>query len=73
MKKKVLLAGMSALLSVSLIACQSSKVDNSNGETSGNKQTLHVAVLESAYGKEMWTKVVDAYEAANQRWTWINR
>ncbi|WHY91332.1 carbohydrate ABC transporter substrate-binding protein [Neobacillus cucumis] len=67
MKKKVLLAGMSALLSVSLIACQSSKVDNSNGETSGNKQTLHVAVLESAYGKEMWTKVVDAYEAANPK------
>lgn len=68
MKKKVLLAGMSALLSVSLIACQSSKVDNSNGgKTSGDKQTLHVAALESAYGKNMWTKVIEAYEAANPK------
>jgi N-acetylglucosamine transport system substrate-binding protein len=68
MKKKVLLAGMSALLSLSLIACQSSKVDNSDdGKTSSKKETLHVAALESAYGKDMWTKVVDAYEKANPK------
>lgn len=66
MKKKLLLSGMTALLSFSLIACQSNttKVDNSN---SSKKQVLHVAALESAYGKEMWTKVIDAYEAANPK------
>lgn len=26
-----------------------------------------MAALESAYGKEMWTKVIDAYEAANPK------
>ncbi|WHY00187.1 carbohydrate ABC transporter substrate-binding protein [Neobacillus sp. DY30] len=68
MKKKALLAGMSALLSVSLIACQSSKVDNSSdGKNSGEKKTLHVAALESAYGKDMWTKVIEAYEEANPK------
>ncbi|MED0964634.1 hypothetical protein P4T31_06635 [Bacillus paramycoides] len=59
MKKKFLLSGMTALLSLSLIACQSdtTKVDNSKGGTdSSKKQILHVAALESAYGKEMWTK-----------------
>ncbi|KOP83914.1 carbohydrate ABC transporter substrate-binding protein [Cytobacillus solani] len=51
------------------MACQSNetaKVDESgSGKDSGEKQTLHVAALESAYGKDMWTKVIDAYEAAN--------
>ncbi|MFC0417469.1 carbohydrate ABC transporter substrate-binding protein [Cytobacillus solani] len=69
MKKKLWLTGMTALLSFSLIACQSNetaKVDESgSGKDSGEKQTLHVAALESAYGKDMWTKVIDAYEAAN--------
>ncbi len=70
MKKKFLLSGMTALLSLSLIACQSNttKVDNSTGgKGSSKKQTLHVATLESAYGKEMWTKVIEAYEAANPK------
>lgn len=68
MKKKFLLTGIVALLSVSLLACQSSKVDDSSsGKASGGKETLHVAALESAYGKEMWTKVIDAYEAANPK------
>ncbi|MED1113323.1 hypothetical protein [Bacillus paramycoides] len=64
------MSGMTALLSLSLIACQSdtTKVDNSKGGTdSSKKQILHVAALESAYGKEMWTKVIDAYEAANPK------
>ncbi len=69
LKKKLWLTGMTALLSFSLIACQSNetaKVDESgSGKDSGEKQTLHVAALESAYGKDMWTKVIDAYEAAN--------
>ena len=54
--KKLLLSGMTALLSFSLIACQSNttKVDNAkDGKGSSEKQTLHVATLESAYGKEM--------------------
>ncbi|MGR5942212.1 extracellular solute-binding protein [Bacillus pacificus] len=70
MKKKLLLSGMTALLSFSLIACQSNttKVDNAkDGKGSSEKQTLHVATLESAYGKEMWNKVIDAYEAANPK------
>ncbi|WP_284036483.1 carbohydrate ABC transporter substrate-binding protein [Neobacillus sp. 114] len=65
MKKKVLLAGMSALLSFSLIACQSNSASNTEGGKDSKKQTLHVAALESAYGKDMWTKVIDAYEEAN--------
>ncbi len=46
MKKKLLLSGMTALLSFSLIACQSNttKVDNAkDGKGSSEKQTLHVA------------------------------
>ena len=71
MKKKFLLSGMTALLSLSLIACQgnTTKVDNSTGgKGSSKKQTLHVATLESAYGKEMWTKVIEAYEAARRHY-----
>ncbi|MBU8918207.1 carbohydrate ABC transporter substrate-binding protein [Bacillus sp. FJAT-29953] len=65
MKKKVLLAGMSALLSLSLIACQSNSASNTEDGKDSKKQTLHVAALESAYGKDMWTKVIDAFEEAN--------
>jgi N-acetylglucosamine transport system substrate-binding protein len=69
MKKKLLLAGSIALLSIGLMACNSdnTKVDSTNGNTADGEQTLHVAALESAYGKNMWTKVVDAYEAANPK------
>ncbi|MFF2876358.1 carbohydrate ABC transporter substrate-binding protein [Gottfriedia sp. NPDC057991] len=69
MKKKFLVSGMTVLLSLSLVACQSNttKVDNSNGggTESSKKQTIHVAALESAYGKDMWTNVIGAYEDAN--------
>ncbi|WP_057767703.1 carbohydrate ABC transporter substrate-binding protein [Cytobacillus praedii] len=68
-KKKFWLAGMTVLISISLVACQSNettKTDDSGSEKdSSKKQTLHVAALESAYGKDMWTKVIDAYETAN--------
>ncbi|MDR7239802.1 carbohydrate ABC transporter substrate-binding protein [Neobacillus drentensis] len=69
MKKKLLMAGSIALLSLGLMACSndSTKVDSKNVKTSSEQQTLHVAALESAYGKDMWTKVVDAYEAANPK------
>ena len=69
MKKKLLMAGSIALLSLGLMACSNdnTKVDSKNVKTSSEQQTLHVAALESAYGKDMWTKVVDAYEAANPK------
>ncbi|MCL6572497.1 MAG: carbohydrate ABC transporter substrate-binding protein [Bacillus sp. (in: Bacteria)] len=67
MKKKVMLAGAIALISLGLMACgnDSDKVDSESSKTKGEEQTLHVAALESAYGKDMWTKVVDAYQSAN--------
>ncbi|MBU8565842.1 carbohydrate ABC transporter substrate-binding protein [Virgibacillus pantothenticus] len=34
-------------------------------EDSGEKTTLHVAALESAYGKEMWENIVQSYEKVN--------
>ena len=68
-KKKFWLAGMTVLLSISLAACQSNETtktdDSGSDKDSSKKQTLHVAALESAYGKDMWTKVIDAYETAN--------
>ncbi|MED3551375.1 carbohydrate ABC transporter substrate-binding protein [Cytobacillus praedii] len=68
-KKKFWLAGMTVLLSISLVACQSNETtktdDSGSDKDSSKKQTLHVAALESAYGKDMWTKVIDAYETAN--------
>ena len=68
MKKKLLLAGSIAMLSLGLMACNNDqKVDSKNGKTSSEQQTLHVAALESAYGKDMWTKVIEAYEAANPK------
>lgn len=64
MKKKLLIVGMIALLSVGLIACQNG--GNQKAGANGDKKTvLHLAALESAYGKDMWTKIADAYEAAN--------
>ncbi|MGE7837400.1 carbohydrate ABC transporter substrate-binding protein [Viridibacillus arvi] len=68
MKKKALLAGTIALLSIVLMACQdkdNAVVSSNGGETTKVKQTLHVAALESAYGKDMWTKIVDEYQTEN--------
>lgn len=69
MKTKLLLVGMIFLLSLGLIACNndSTKVDSKNGKNTDDKQSLHVAALESAYGKEIWTQVVDAYQKANPK------
>ncbi|CEG28580.1 carbohydrate ABC transporter substrate-binding protein [Bacillus sp. B-jedd] len=67
MKKKFLLAGMSALLSLSLVACQSDSnpASGKKDDKDGKKETIQVAALESAYGKDMWEKVVAEYEKAN--------
>lgn len=69
LKKKLLLLGITALLSSSLLACQSKDtakgVDSGKEKEKEEKQTLHVAALESAYGSDMWTKVIDAYKDAN--------
>jgi len=55
---------MIALLSFGLIACQNDGTQKAG--TNGDKKTvLHLAALESAYGKDMWTKIADAYEEAN--------
>lgn len=62
-KKKLFLAGAITMLSVGLMACNND-TDKADSKSSGN-QTLQVAALESAYGRDMWTKVVDAYETAN--------
>src|SRR5699024_9464044 len=39
--------------------------NGANGD-SGEKVELHVAALESAYGKEGWEKVIEAYEEVNE-------
>src|SRR5690625_211741 len=41
----------------------------SEEEESAEPTTLHVAGLESAYGAEMWEKIAEAYEAANENVT----
>src|SRR5690625_15346 len=38
-------------------------------EESAEPTTLHVAGIESAYGAEMWEKIAEAYEAANENVT----
>lgn len=66
MRKKLLIGGMIALLSFGLIACQNDGTQKTG--TNGDKKTvLHLAALESAYGKDMWTKIADAYEEANPK------
>lgn len=63
MKKKILLAGMTAFLSLGLMACSQGGSDS--GKDTEGKQTLHIAALESAYGKDMWSKVVEEYKTVN--------
>ncbi|QCJ44402.1 carbohydrate ABC transporter substrate-binding protein [Bacillus sp. S3] len=68
MKKKLLMAGMTAVLSFGLMACsngESTSGQSKDSSKADGKTTLQVAALESAYGKEMWTKISDAYETAN--------
>ena len=72
MKSKNLLLTISfVLFSLVLVACSGGDETTSSKESEGKsdadgKTTLHVAALESAYGSDMWTKITDAYEAANE-------
>lgn len=80
MNKKILWAS-SIALTLGLAACGTTDTEettstNDMNETSevaettdGEKVTLHVAALESGYGAEMWQKIADAYEAANENVT----
>ncbi|WP_200410882.1 carbohydrate ABC transporter substrate-binding protein [Virgibacillus salexigens] len=65
--KKCLSMIFFSLLVLSLAACSESQ--SANGDTGNGKTTLHVAALESGYGGDMWTKIADAYEAANENVT----
>ncbi|MCH1624161.1 carbohydrate ABC transporter substrate-binding protein [Fredinandcohnia quinoae] len=65
MKKKLMMAGTIAMLSLGLMACQSDANKTQRDSEDGKKTTLQIAALESAYGKDMWTKLADAYEDAN--------
>ncbi|GGJ57988.1 carbohydrate ABC transporter substrate-binding protein [Virgibacillus salexigens] len=65
--KKCLSMIFFSLLVLSLAACSESQ--SANGDTGNGKTTLHVAALESGYGGDMWTKITDAYEAANENVT----
>lgn len=48
---------------------ETSETTESSTATSGEQVTLKVAALESGYGAEMWQKVAEAYEAANENVT----
>ncbi|MGU3410516.1 carbohydrate ABC transporter substrate-binding protein [Microbacterium sp. M1A1_1b] len=61
MKKTIATIG-AAVITLSLLAGCSA---TSSGSSSGGKTTLHMAALEGGYGKDMYTKVIAAYEKAN--------
>lgn len=70
---KWLFTTLFALLAVMLAACGD---DNGNGESAGadndgedEEVTLHVAALESAYGKEVWENIAEDYEAKHENVT----
>ncbi len=71
MKGKWILACLVLILSFGLAACNNSSTVDSGGEKgtsdkpADEKQTLHVAALESAYGQDIWKNIVAAYEKAN--------
>ncbi|WP_342433128.1 carbohydrate ABC transporter substrate-binding protein [Neobacillus sp. FSL H8-0543] len=68
MSKRLLMAGMTAVLSFGLMACSNGEKTESkpkDSTNSGEKTTLQVAALESAYGKDVWTDIAKAYEDAN--------
>ncbi|MBU5465408.1 carbohydrate ABC transporter substrate-binding protein [Virgibacillus sp. MSJ-26] len=77
MKLKNFLLALSLLLvAFGLAACGGNEDDNadsgSNDDGSGSdgeEVTLHVAALESAYGKEVWENVAEEYEALNDNVT----
>ncbi|WP_246570033.1 carbohydrate ABC transporter substrate-binding protein [Lentibacillus saliphilus] len=72
MKLKSVLFALILLLFIGLAGCGDEDAgadNNSNGSADGDDQekvTLHLAALESAYGKEMWENIAANYEAANE-------
>lgn len=73
--KNLLLAALFAVLMVALAACGSDDnndadgADGSNGASDDEEVTLHLAALESAYGKEVWENIIDDYEAEHENVT----
>lgn len=70
--KNLLLALALMLLTVGLVACGGNDDDSGAGdkEATGDEEvTLHLAALESAYGKEGWQKIIEGYEAVNENVT----
>lgn len=73
--KNLLLASMFAILMVTLVACggkddnDSSGDANSDGASDDEEVTLHLAALESAYGKEVWENIIEDYEAKHENVT----
>lgn len=75
-KNRLMKVGLASALSLTLFACgtDDEKADETDTtapeetteETTEEKVTLNVAALESGYGTEMWEKVKDSYEAANE-------
>ncbi|WP_440897562.1 carbohydrate ABC transporter substrate-binding protein [Amphibacillus sp. Q70] len=72
MKLRNLLIALSLFLLMTLVACGQDDTDNVDGaedatdpqdeQTTDEKETIHVAALESAYGTEVWDEIVSAYE-----------
>src|SRR5690625_5527675 len=74
--RNFLLALSLILVAFGLAACGGDEDGNadsgSNDDGSGNdgeEVTLHVAALESAYGKEVWENIAEQYEALNDNVT----
>ncbi len=69
--KKIVWMFALVLLVVGLAACSGDKEEGDNNDAAGDKDkgkqtTLKVAALESAYGADMWNKIAESYEAANE-------
>src|SRR5699024_12504202 len=69
--KNLLLAALFAVLMVTLAACGSDDNNDSgaDGASDDEEVTLHLAELESAYGKEVWVNIIDDYEAKHENVT----
>src|SRR5699024_3288652 len=69
---KLLFTAIFAMLMVVLIACGGNDADDDSANADGAEDeevTLHLAALESAYGKEVWENIVEDYEAKHENVT----
>ena len=62
--KKLLCLVLAGVMTLSVAACGSK--DDGGKDKAEDGKTLKVAAVETAYGKDMWEKVADAFEAANE-------